>query len=114
MNGVKWSKIEQKKPDNVIIVCTGPSLTNFNFESLKGKGYIIAVNDAGKFVPFADAWFTLDPWGLTGQQLPPVPFTGQLYAAVPEDYALSDARANNHRVAANQKIKYLHRVPFHS
>jgi hypothetical protein len=116
MNGIKWSKVDtSKKVDTVIIVCTGPSLKNFNFESLRDKGYIIAVNDAGKYVPFADAWFTLDPWGcgIGGKQYPEN-FRGDLFAAVPEDYGTTYARSLDHKIQANPKINFLHRIPFHS
>lgn len=116
MQGIRWSKVDStKNPETVIIVCTGPSLKNFNFENLRGKGYIIAVNDAGKYVPFADAWFTLDPWGcgLAGSQFPKN-FQGDLYAAVPDDYATAQAKSHDHKVHPNPTINYLHRIPFHT
>jgi hypothetical protein len=116
MNGIKWSKVNKSiKPKNVIIVCTGPSLKNYDFSFLAGKGYIIAVNDAGKFLPFADAWFTLDPWGcgMNGTQYPSN-FHGQLFAAVPEDFGLRNARSLEHQVQPNSKFNYLHRIPFHT
>ena len=114
MNGVKWSRISEQH-DTIIIVCTGPSLKDFDFDNIKDKGYIIAVNDAGKYVPFADAWFTLDPWGVgtNGRQLPKK-FDGTMYAAVPEDYALSHAKTTDHRVYSNSSLRYLHRIPFHT
>lgn len=114
MQGLRWSKITENSHDNIIIVCTGPSLKDFDFNLLRDKGYIIAVNDAGNYVPFADAWFTLDPWGLTGKQLPSKEFTGQLISAVPEDYGLIDARSAPHRVRINPNVSYLHRIPFHT
>jgi hypothetical protein len=116
MNGIKWSKIEKPgKHNTVIIVCTGPSLKNYDFTKLKEMGYIIAVNDAGKFLPFADAWFTLDPWGcgIRGAQFP-AGFHGDMYAAVPEAFGLGSARNLAHRVEAHPQINYLHRIPFHS
>lgn len=113
MNGVKWSKIEETNPDTIIIVCTGPSLINFNFENIKDKGYIIAVNDAGKFIPTADAWFTLDPWGLDGKQIPKG-FTGKLIAAVPDDFGNELSRTDAYRINPNPNISYLHRVAFHT
>lgn len=113
MYGIKWSRIKETSHKNIIIVCTGPSLKNFDFTTLMGKGYIIAVNDAANFVPFADAWFTLDPWGLTTTQIPPK-FGGDIFAAVPEDYGTQTASAANHRVVPNKKINYLHRIPFHT
>lgn len=113
--GVIWSKINTDlKPENVIIVAAGPSLKGFDFESLKGKGYIIAVNDAARYVPFADAWFTLDPWGLAGKQLPKPPFSGELFAAIPEDYSLPNARIRDHQQVPSSTINYLHRINFHT
>ena len=116
INGIRWSKVNTvKQHDTVIIVCTGPSLKNYNLSTLNGKGYIIAVNDAGKYLPFADAWFTIDPWGcgIHGSQYPQS-FHGQLFAAVPEDYGTGSAKSIDHRVEANPNISYLHRIPFHS
>lgn len=113
MNGIKWSKVKPINTDNIFIVCTGPSLQNFDFSLLQNKGYIIAVNDAAKFIPFADAWFTLDPWGLTTNQIDSS-FTGLKYAAVPEDYGTIKANALSHRVMANPSINYLHRIGYHT
>ena len=113
--GVKWSKINTDlKPEKVIIVAAGPSLDGFNFESLRGQGYIIAVNDAAKYVPFADAWFTLDPWGLGGKQLPDLSFKGELFAAVPEDFSMPNARIRDHQQICPRPIHYLHRIIFHT
>ena len=67
-------------------VSKSKSLKDFDLERLRGLGYIIAVNDAGKEILFADAWITIDPWGLHGPQLPPEEFKGKLYAGVSEDY----------------------------
>lgn len=115
MNGIKWGKVDKDiNPEKIIIVATGPSLENFDFEQLRGKGYIITVNEAGKHVPFADAWFTLDPWGLHGPQLPNIDFKGRLYAAVPEDFGMSNARITNHQVICPRPITYLHRIIFHT
>lgn len=114
MYGLRWSTVSQNA-DTIIIVGSGPSLKGFDFSSLKGKGYIIAVNDAGKFIPYADAWFTLDPWGCgeSGQQFPKN-FLGDLYAAVPDDYGTHNAKSHDHRVVPNKKINYLHRIGFHT
>jgi len=116
MHGVRWTKIKDVgKHRTIIICCTGPSLKNFDFTSLKDKGYIIAVNDAGKYIPFADAWFTLDPWGCgaAGKQIPPN-FQGDLFAAVPEDFGTPTAKSTTHRVTPHPKMNYLHRIAFHT
>lgn len=116
MHGIKWSKIQKRQDvNNIIIVCTGPSLKNYDFTNLRERGYIIAVNDAGKFLPFADAWFTLDPWGcgVGGTQFP-VRFAGDMYAAVPDTYGMNISPNTKHQVVANPNINYLHRIPFHT
>lgn len=115
MNGIKWSRITpDPQMKKIIIVGTGPSLVNFDFNKLHGKGFIIAVNDAHKYVPFADIWFTLDPWGLNGKQTPDKNFKGQMWAAVPPDFALRDAKCPSHRITPLPTIKYLHRLSFHT
>lgn len=115
MHGIKWGRVDTNlKPEKVIIVASGPSLENFNFEELRGKGYIITVNEAGKHIPFADAWFTLDPWGLHGPQLPNQDFKGKLFAAVPEDFGMQNARIRDHQVVCPRPITYLHRIIFHT
>ncbi len=116
MTGVMWHKIPKTNIEKVIIVASGPSLRGFNFEELKKtNSYIIAVNDAGKYVPFANAWFTIDPWGLSGscQQLPK-PFLGTYYAAVPEDFGLPNARVEAHKHPPSLSVKYLRRLQFHT
>lgn len=98
-------------PTKVVIIGGGQSLKKFNFELLRNQDcFIIVVNESGKHVPFADAWFTLDPWGLTGKQLPNEDFNGQLWAAVPEHYGTQQARARNHRDVPTAPIKYLNRL----
>ncbi len=43
-----------------IIVGAGTSLKGFDYEQLRGLGYVIAVNGAMHHLPWADAWITLD------------------------------------------------------
>lgn len=112
MFGVRWSKVKITA-DDVIIVCTGPSLKNFDFNNLHNKGHIIAVNDAAQYVPFANSWFTVDPWGLNSGQIPR-DFAGTRWAAVPEDYGTERAYANNHRMMPPRNVNYLHRIPVHT
>jgi hypothetical protein len=38
----------------------GPSLLGFDFERLRGKGHVIAINRAFEFIPFADILFFMD------------------------------------------------------
>lgn len=113
MYGIKWGRVDVNlKPEKIVIVATGPSLTGFDFNLLKNKGYyIISVNRAWEHVHFADAWFTLDPWGFDGRQLPNKGlFKGKLFAAVPEDFGLQNARIRDHQCVPPKDITYLHRV----
>lgn len=116
MKGLKWGKVDVSlKPKKIVIVATGPSLIDFDYNLLRDRGYyIICVNEAWKNVPFADAWFTLDPHGFSKNQLPKSPFTGQLFAAVPEDFGLANARIGDHRCYAPPEVTYLHRIVWHS
>lgn len=96
----------------VVVIGGGRSLSGFNFGVLANQDcYIIVVNDVGNLVPFADAWFTLDPWGLYGPQLPSDKFKGKLYAAVPDNFGTPEARLRVHRIMPKAKITYLKRVP---
>lgn len=119
MNGIKWGRVDlppDKQPlRNVVIVASGPSAELIDFTKLKGvpSTYIITVNGAGEHVPFADAWFTLDPWGLHTTQTPDR-FKGKLYAAVPEDYGTPHAKVPNHRNTPKNKITFLHRLQSHN
>lgn len=45
------------------IIAGGPSLKGFDFERLRGRGHIIAINRALEFVPWADIAFFMD-WKL--------------------------------------------------
>lgn len=116
MYGVKWGKVDVGlRPEKIVIVATGPSLVGFNYEQLRNKGYyIICVNDAWKAVMFADAWFTLDPHGFHKDQLPKAPFAGKLFAAVPEDFGLPNARIHDHQCIPPTKVTYLHRAIWHT
>lgn len=116
MNGISWGEVQPINllNDTAIIVGSGPSLTGFDFNKLKGLGTIITVNDSVKGVPFADLWFTLDPWGLHGPQLPPSTFKGKMYAAVPEDFGTLMAHTVQHRTTPNKNITFLHRLRSHN
>lgn len=114
MKGIEWGRVNPDDvKDNIIIVGSGKSLIGFNFNKLKGLGTIIAVNGAGNAVPFADIWFTLDPWGLNGPQLPQN-FRGRMFAAVAEDYATPQAQSPAHRITPDPRITFLHRLRSHN
>lgn len=112
MNGVKWGRVTEQH-DKIIIVCSGASLKGFDFNKLKNIGTIICVNGSSTSVPFANYWFTLDPWGLNGPQLP-TNFKGKLYAAVPENFGLVDSKIPQHRINPPKHITYLHRLISHN
>lgn len=115
-NGITWGEVLPRNHinDTVIIVGSGPSLKGFDFNKLRDLGTIITINDSVKGVPFADIWFTLDPWGLNGPQLPKAPFKGTMYAAVSEDYGTHSAQIANHRVTPDPRIIFLHRLRSHN
>lgn len=118
MSGIKFGKVNSdKKYNNIIIVASGSSVKNINLNVMRkfsGKDtFIIAVNGSGSFVPFADAWFTLDPWGLDGPQLPKN-FKGTLYAAVPQDFGTKFARIEQYKKIPQANITYLHRLISHN
>jgi hypothetical protein len=94
-----------------VVLASGKSLSDFDMWSLNRPDiFVIAVNDSVKFAPFADAWFTIDPWGLGGKQLPGDKFNGKLYAGVPEDFGDPLAKCRDHRVNPPDNITYLKRV----
>ena len=112
--GINWSSVDPNEAgDRIIIIGSGKSLIGFDFNRLRGLGTIITVNDAGKQVPFADLWFTLDPWGLHGPQIP-TNFNGKMYAAVSEYYGTSMAPVPEHRESPNPRVHFLHRLRSHN
>ena len=116
MSGVRFGKVDTSvKYENVVIVAGGPSAKAIDMSKLKwlDDSFIIAVNGSGSHVLFADAWFTLDPWGLHGPQLPKN-FEGKLYAAVPQDYGTKFSRIEQHKTPPTADITYLHRLISHN
>ena len=112
MGGIQWGRVSPDlKATKIVIVGSGTSLKGFDFNRLnRDDYYTISINDSVKGVPFANAWFTLDPWGLEGPQLPKEPFAGKLFAAVPQDYGRRDAKNPAHRVVPKREITYLQRL----
>ena len=109
--GVNFGMIDTSyTPDNVIIVASGMSLKHFNLHSLRGLGYIITMNHTGKCVPFADAWITIDPWGLNGPQLPPATFEGKIYAGVSEDYNTKTCKITREYKSIDSRVIFLRRL----
>ena len=108
---INYSRISPiRSTERIAIIGGGRSLIGFNFGLLHHEDcFIITINESGKHAPFAHAWFTLDPWGLYGPQLPGRFFKGQLYAAVPEDFATPEAKIKSHTMRPTANIKYLKR-----
>jgi len=107
---VDWHTVIEQR-DAVLIVASGPSLRGFDFEQLRGKGFTIAINDAVKFAPFADAWFTVDTFQLSRRL--PQEFEGTRYVAAPPEFGTSTARC-----ACDREVlpgcSYLRRVQYFS
>jgi hypothetical protein len=101
--GINFGLIDTTpKPETAIVIGSGMSLKNFNFNRLTGKDfYIITLNDTGRVVPWADAWITIDPWGLHGPQIPMENFKGKIYAGVSENYNTRECKI----------VGYTHEVP---
>jgi len=104
---VRWSSVDDRQ-ETVLIVASGPSLKGFDFDALHNKGYVIAVNGAGRFMPWADLWLTVDTLQL--QSRVPRPFAGKLVAAVPADFGTATARCPCDRIVPNAPLHYLKRV----
>lgn len=118
MSGVKWSRVAKiENLQTVVIVASGSSVRHIDMgvvRRLQQRGaHIIAVNGAAEVYNFADSWFTLDPWGLHGPQIPK-PFSGKLFAAVPDDYGSPTARSSQHRFTPKSGITFLHRLQSHN
>lgn len=69
---------------SVFLIGGGPSLTGFDFECLRGRGVVVAINDAFRYVPWADACFSIDMLWLRNRATELRTFTGERIAAVPD------------------------------
>lgn len=103
--------VPDERAFKTVVLASGKSLEGFDINKLNRPDiFVITVNDSAKHAPFADAWFTLDPWGLDGPQLPPHHFRGDLYAGVPDDFGDPHAAAECHRIDPPENITYLKRI----
>ena len=70
----------------VLIVGTGPSLKDFDHARLQGMGYVLAVKQAWRNLPFADAVCGIDiPWmGWESENLTALAKIKPVYLAVPD------------------------------
>lgn len=90
-----WASVSGQA-DTVLIIASGPSLIRFPFHKLSGKGFTIAVNDAYRFVPWANVWITVDTLAMLRRF--PYGFQGETYAAVPADYGQLEAQYDCDRI----------------
>jgi len=70
----------------VYLIGGGPSLKGFDFERLRGKGIVVAINDAMLALPWADCVFTIDTVWLRQRARLLRSFKGEKLAAVPPDF----------------------------
>ena len=84
---------------SVYLIGGGPSLKGFNFESLRGKGIIVAINDAILHVPFADVGFSIDTVWMQRRVEQLWAFKGEKVMAVPDNYGIGI-----------RGVTYLHRI----
>lgn len=70
----------------VFLLGGGPSLRGFDFDRLKGRGVVVAINDAVLHAPWADAVFTIDTVWLQRRRGSLTEFEGERIAAVPPDW----------------------------
>jgi hypothetical protein len=85
-------------------VCSGPSLTGIDLSPLQNHVTTITVNGSWRAANWADFWFTGDPWGIHGPQLPPESFTGALYAAISQDHGTGTALSIKHRREPSERV----------
>lgn len=111
-DGIMFGKVDTSiQYKNVVIIGSGPSLKDFDFNLLNNleDTAIICINDSIKYYNKCNIWFTLDPHGLTKNQISAPPNV-KLYAAVPSDYGTSTAHCKDHQVVARSDVIYLHRL----
>lgn len=72
--------------DRVLIVATGPSVEEVRIPKLQGV-HVIAVNDAIRWLPRADSWFSMDVGGPRVRELASNPEIGtRYYMAAPDSH----------------------------
>lgn len=114
MTGVTFGEVKRGTCDTVVIIGGGGSLRGFDFNLIPEDAHIIAINKTAAHIPRYDTWFTLDPWGLHGPQLPSNRKKVSLYAAVSDDYGTMGAKNPSHRVRPAPGIVFLHRLISHN
>jgi hypothetical protein len=79
---------------SVFLLGGGPSLRGFDFERLRGRGVVIAINDAIRAAPWADCAVTIDTVWLRNRAGELADFMargGEVVAAVPEHHPQDQA-----------------------
>ena len=71
---------------SVFVIGGGPSLAGFEFDRLRDRGIVLAVNDAIKAVPFADAVVSIDTVWWTHRKQFLRSFGGEKIAIVPPSH----------------------------
>lgn len=71
---------------SVYLIGGGPSLKGFDLRQLKGRGIVVAINDAVRSAPWADVAFTIDRTWLRRRRREMSGFAGEKLAAVPDGF----------------------------
>lgn len=98
-----WGAVSERV-DVVAIACSGPASRSAEFERLKNRVPIIAVNSMGFVLPWADFWHSQHGTYGKGQQIPTGP--GKRYLALPQQQRIG--RRKTFRWETN--ITYLRRL----
>jgi hypothetical protein len=78
---------EQWAGRSVYLIGGGPSLKGFDFERLRNRGVVVAINDAVLHVPWADCVFSIDIiWIARREAALRARTAGEVVVAVPEDW----------------------------
>lgn len=95
----------------VLIVGTGPSADQFNFDAVPSDVHIIAVKDAALRLRRFDTWVTVDPNAKCNVVLGERKQGARYYAAIPEDFGTPEAAKIPHRRVPWADVTYLKRSP---
>lgn len=71
---------------SVYLIGGGASLKGFDLGQLRGKGIVVAINDAVRHAPWADVSFSIDRVWLRHRRLELAGFAGEKLAAVPDGF----------------------------
>lgn len=71
----------------VYLIGGGPSLSGFEFERIRGRGVVVAINDAALHVPWADAVLSIDTVWMRNRAANLRAFPGERILIAPEDRA---------------------------